>query len=151
MPWRCPAPPLLRSEIRASSPHPVSPMSYYGDCLYSVTWSAELTKAWAHAWYRVSRGSWGDQCGPPLSLSFHMLWCPPFLPMMHLAGDLDSSCWVMLTLRMLMQRGPLLRQRVMRYSLDDAPGVGIITFKKTFNLTVCADSNGLRAASRQGT
>lgn len=69
------------------------------------------------------------------------LWCPPRLPMMPLAGDLDSTAAGWLMLRMLMQRGPLLRQRVTRCRSDDAPVVEMMTF------SVFADKDSLWTAT----
>lgn len=80
------APPTRPSaETRASSPHPASreaaPMSYYGRSLYSVSWSAQVTKAWAHAQRGGSQGSWGEA------------WDPLPLPLVSSSPTHDASRW----------------------------------------------------------
>lgn len=122
MSWRCSAHSLVRAESRASSPHPVSwggahvllwSQPSFGLLVSTGDESVGARAGWLNI---VVRDAWDPP--PPYTPIF---WCPPHLPMMHHSGDLDCTAARRLTLmlQILMQRGTLLRQRVMRCSSDD--------------------------------
>lgn len=147
MPWRCSAPSLVRAESRASSPHPVSwggahfllwSQPSFGLLVSTGDESVGARAGWLKSWEML-----GTVGPPPAHTHF----------LVSSSSTHDASFWrpwqhslSRLTLmQILMQRGTLLRQRVMRCSSDDLPVVEIMTFSTVVDKdSLCTTTTGAK-------